>query len=87
MPEVKVTNLTKNFGSVVAVDHITFTVEAGEFLTLLGPSGCGKSTTLRLIAGLEELEAGEISRQRSRPRRVYDEDFATNESGPGCALP
>ncbi len=61
MLEVKVTNITKTFGSMVAVDHVTFSVEAGELLTLLGPSGCGKTTTLRLIAGLEELEAGEIS--------------------------
>ncbi len=61
MIEVKVRNITKTFGSLVAVDHITFTAEAGEFLTLLGPSGCGKSTTLRLIAGLEELETGDIS--------------------------
>ena len=55
------TNISKTFGSAIAVDHITFSVAAGEFLTLLGPSGCGKSTTLRLIAGLEELETGEIS--------------------------
>ncbi len=55
------TNITKTFGPMVAVDHITFTAEAGKLLTLLGPSGCGKTTTLRLIAGLEELETGEIS--------------------------
>ncbi len=61
MPKVKVINVTKTFGPTVAVDHITFTAEAGELLTLLGPSGCGKSTTLRLIAGLEEPETGEIS--------------------------
>jgi iron(III) transport system ATP-binding protein len=61
MLDVKVTNITKTFGPTVAVDHITFTAEAGELLTLLGPSGCGKTTTLRLIAGLEELAPGEIS--------------------------
>lgn len=61
MLDVKATNITKTFGSTVAVDHISFSVKPGELLTLLGPSGCGKSTTLRLIAGLEELETGEIS--------------------------
>ncbi|MFQ5825853.1 MAG: ABC transporter ATP-binding protein, partial [Dehalococcoidia bacterium] len=61
MPEVKIRNVTKTFGSVVAVDHISFDVQSGEMLTLLGPSGCGKSTTLRLIAGLEHPETGEIS--------------------------
>jgi iron(III) transport system ATP-binding protein len=58
---IQANNIYKTFGSLVAVDHITFEAKAGEFLTLLGPSGCGKSTTLRLIAGLEELDAGEIS--------------------------
>ena len=58
---IQARDITKNFGSSVAVDHITFDAKPGEFLTLLGPSGCGKSTTLRLIAGLEELDAGEIS--------------------------
>jgi len=45
----------------LAVDHVSFEVESGEFLVLVGPSGCGKSTTLRLIAGLEEISAGKIS--------------------------
>lgn len=45
----------------LAVDHVSFGVEAGEFFTLLGPSGCGKSTTLRCVAGLETPDSGEIS--------------------------
>jgi iron(III) transport system ATP-binding protein len=57
---IQAKNLCKIFGSMVAVDHITFDAKPGEFLTLLGPSGCGKSTTLRLIAGLEEPDGGEI---------------------------
>ncbi|MFC1919204.1 ABC transporter ATP-binding protein [Chloroflexota bacterium] len=60
MPEVKVKNINKSFGKVKAVDGVTFEAMEREFLTLLGPSGCGKSTTLRLIAGLEKLDAGEI---------------------------
>ena len=57
---LNVANLTKRFGSVVAVDGISFEVEAGRLFTLLGPSGCGKSTTLRCIAGLEDPDAGDV---------------------------
>lgn len=52
--------VTKAFGSVVAVDNISFTIEAGTLVTLLGPSGCGKTTTLRLIAGLEMVTGGRV---------------------------
>jgi ABC-type Fe3+/spermidine/putrescine transport system ATPase subunit len=44
-------NLTKKFGTIVAVDDICLHVEEGEFLTLLGPSGSGKTTTLMMVAG------------------------------------
>ena len=57
---VKVSALVKRFGSVTAVDGVDFEVQAGHFFTLLGPSGCGKTTTLRMIAGLERPDAGEI---------------------------
>ncbi len=53
-------NVVKRYGDVVAVAGISFTVAAGELFTLLGPSGCGKTTTLRLVAGLEEPDEGEI---------------------------
>ncbi len=52
--------MTKRFGSVVAVDELDLEVRHGEFLSLLGPSGCGKTTTLRLIAGFERPDEGEI---------------------------
>lgn len=61
MPTLAVRNLTKTFGDVVAVNHIDFDIQEGEILTLLGPSGCGKTTTLRLVAGLEQPDAGEIT--------------------------
>ncbi|AEH51532.1 ABC transporter ATP-binding protein [Pseudothermotoga thermarum] len=53
-------NVTKKFGTTVAVDHLTISVAKGEFIALLGPSGCGKTTTLRLIAGLEKPTEGKI---------------------------
>jgi ABC-type Fe3+/spermidine/putrescine transport system ATPase subunit len=58
---LQVRNLTKFYGPMKAVDDISFDIERGEVLTLLGPSGCGKSTTLRLVAGLDEPDGGEIS--------------------------
>src|SRR5580765_9060988 len=53
-------NLTKHFGSHVAVDHLSLEVERGEFVALLGPSGCGKTTTLQMIAGFVEPTGGAI---------------------------
>jgi spermidine/putrescine transport system ATP-binding protein len=58
---VELRSLTKNYGSAVAVDDVTLTVQAGEFLSLLGPSGCGKTTTLRLIGGFEFPDDGTIA--------------------------
>ncbi len=57
---ITIRNLTKRFGSTVAVNDVSLTIEPGAFLTLLGPSGCGKTTLLRCVAGLEEPDAGEI---------------------------
>jgi len=58
--EVELINVSKKFGSVIAVDNISFKVYKNEFFSLLGPSGCGKTTTLRVIAGLEEPDSGII---------------------------
>jgi ABC-type sugar transport system ATPase subunit len=60
MARVRLNQVTKLFGSTVAVDHFDIEVADGELLTLLGPSGCGKTTTLRMIAGLVEPSAGQI---------------------------
>ncbi len=59
-PDVDIINVTKRFGSVVAVDHMNLAIPAGSFTSLLGPSGCGKTTTLRMIAGFEQPTEGEI---------------------------
>ncbi|MFA1610828.1 ABC transporter ATP-binding protein [Halobellus rubicundus] len=60
MTRIEVESLTKSYGSLVAVDDISFEVGEGEFLTIVGPSGCGKTTTLRCIAGLETPTEGRI---------------------------
>jgi ABC-type Fe3+/spermidine/putrescine transport system ATPase subunit len=60
MARVRLLNVTKRFGSVVAAEQVNLDVADGEFVTLLGPSGCGKTTTLRMIAGLVESSEGEI---------------------------
>jgi len=58
---IRLSGVTKGWGGAPAVDGIDVTVPAGSFAVLLGPSGCGKSTTLRIIAGLEAADQGEVS--------------------------
>ena len=59
--KVRLSNLTKIFSDdVVAVDNINLEIPTGQFTVLLGPSGCGKTTTLRMIAGLESPDSGNI---------------------------
>jgi spermidine/putrescine transport system ATP-binding protein len=62
--------VTKRYGAEVAVDGLDLSVHPGEFLSLLGPSGCGKTTSLRLLAGFERPDAGEV---RIAGRRVDHE--------------
>jgi multiple sugar transport system ATP-binding protein len=59
--EIRLDQVTKEFaGGVRAVDGVSLTISSGEFMVLVGPSGCGKTTLLRMLAGLEEVSAGEI---------------------------
>ena len=60
MTAITIRNLTKRFGSTVAVDDVSLTINSGELFFLLGPSGCGKTTLLRMIAGFVEPTAGSI---------------------------
>ena len=68
---VRLRGVTRRFGDVVAVDSVDLDIEQGELVALLGPSGCGKTTTLRLIAGFEAPDAGDV--------RIGEQDAA----GPG----
>ncbi|WP_068086884.1 ABC transporter ATP-binding protein [Polycladidibacter stylochi] len=60
MSSVRINGISKSFGSYQALKALDLAIQEGEFLCVLGPSGCGKTTLLRLIAGLEMLDAGEI---------------------------
>jgi multiple sugar transport system ATP-binding protein len=60
MAEIRLENLTKRFGPLVAVDDLDLTMPDGSFVALLGPSGCGKTTTMNMISGLERPTGGEI---------------------------
>ena len=76
MPDtvIEFRDVTKRFGQTVAVDRVTFSVAAGETVSLLGPSGCGKTTTLRLIAGFEDPDEGviEIAGESMAGKRPYE---------------
>ena len=53
-------DVSKRFGTETVIENLSLSVQEGEILTLLGPSGCGKTTTLRLVAGLDRPDGGEI---------------------------
>jgi ABC-type Fe3+/spermidine/putrescine transport system ATPase subunit len=64
---IKIEGITKVFDGVKALDNINFTVDKGEFLSILGPSGCGKTTLLRILIGIEVADEGKIF--------IHDEDI------------
>ena len=59
-PAIRIRDLVKSFGSLVAVDHVSLDIAPGEFFMIVGPSGCGKTTLLRILAGLETATSGTI---------------------------
>jgi NitT/TauT family transport system ATP-binding protein len=59
-PAIRIRDLVKTFGKLVAVDHVSVDIAPGEFFMIVGPSGCGKTTLLRILAGLETASAGTI---------------------------
>jgi multiple sugar transport system ATP-binding protein len=76
--QVDLVEVTKRYGAVEACSGVNLRIPEGEFVTLLGPSGCGKSTTLNMIAGLEEITAGDIlmDGQRVNDLTPYERDVA-----------
>ena len=62
MADIHLQNARKEYGDVVAVRGIDLEVPDGSFVVIVGPSGCGKSTTLRLVAGLESITSGDVSK-------------------------
>jgi NitT/TauT family transport system ATP-binding protein len=79
-PIIEVTNVAKRFGSgpeaVYALQDVSLTVEAGEFISLIGPSGCGKSTLLRIIADLIHLSSGDVRVKGKTARQARaDRDY------------
>ncbi len=60
MAYIELNQVTKRFGKVTAVDRLDLQIAKGECVAMLGPSGCGKTTTLRMVAGFEDLDEGEI---------------------------
>ena len=60
MAEIRIENVRKEFGKVIAVKDVNLEIPDGEYIVLLGPSGCGKTTLLRCIAGLEQVDAGRV---------------------------
>src|SRR4051812_31115577 len=60
MAGITLRGVCKSFGATPAVRGVSLDIRNGEFLALVGPSGCGKSTLLRIVAGLEEQDAGEV---------------------------
>ncbi len=74
MPVLELKQVSKRFGDFTAVDQVSFSIEKGIILSLLGPSGCGKTTTLRMIAGFERPDEGQviIAGQDMQGQRPYE---------------
>ncbi|MEF2547752.1 ABC transporter ATP-binding protein [Aurantimonas sp. E1-2-R+4] len=77
MSGLELVNVTKRYGSIVAVDDAMLNVPAGSFVCLLGPSGCGKTTLMRIVAGLETPSAGDVrfDGEAIGDRPVHKRDF------------
>jgi ABC-type Fe3+/spermidine/putrescine transport system ATPase subunit len=74
LPEVKLVNVTKRYGKIVANDGVTLTIKDGEYVSVIGPSGCGKSTLIKNIAGIITPDEGEIYFDGRRVNELPIED-------------
>lgn len=74
---IKGRNISKSYetksGFVKAVENVSFSVESGEFVSIIGPSGCGKTTLLKIIGGLLEPSGGEVIINKNDPKQVLSE--------------
>jgi NitT/TauT family transport system ATP-binding protein len=73
-PAIRIRDLVKVFGTLVAVDDVSLDIGQGEFFMIVGPSGCGKTTLLRILAGLEEATSGtieiDVPERREQPQNA-----------------
>jgi len=68
-PAIRIRDLTKKFGDLVAVDGVSVEIAHGEFFMIVGPSGCGKTTLLRILAGLDSVTSGTIEIETPNSQR------------------
>ncbi len=68
-PAIRIRDLRKTFGPLVAIDGVTVEIARGEFFMIVGPSGCGKTTLLRILAGLDLITAGTIEIEAPNSQR------------------
>ena len=73
MPVIEVSRLRKQYGCTVAVDDVSFTVEAGEIFGILGPNGAGKTTTVECVTGLRAPDRGKVRVLGRDPQRDHEE--------------
>src|ERR1043166_9658232 len=78
MAEVVLKEIRKSYGAVAVIHGVDLSIADGEFIVIVGPSGCGKSTLLRMVAGLEQITAGdlEIGGRRGNQLEPKDRDIA-----------
>jgi ABC-type Fe3+/spermidine/putrescine transport system ATPase subunit len=83
-PEIRLTELTKHFRDVRAVDRVSMDIRSGEFFSMLGPSGCGKTTTLRMIGGFELPTSGRVELRGRDDGNPMPPTF--HQTDPRCAV-